>query len=203
MDHNITKTGIWTGGPWENSDIVKINKNNIQIGENLVLNSYGLLASNLGPADGSRREYFAINLGQSLPLNTNDNITISFDLYMTVKTANPSLQVYNTNNKGPHQVTGGINIFAGETHTVGEIISKRVILNTKIAATRTDANKTEDYLEFYSNYGSNNWFSVSNLKIEKGHNGGIWTPANGEFGMPIINNEILYNPIEANQFYEY
>ena len=40
MDHNITKTGIWTGGPWEGFDVAALQKGNLQINPNLLPGSH-------------------------------------------------------------------------------------------------------------------------------------------------------------------
>jgi hypothetical protein len=41
---------------------------------------------------------------------------------------------------------------------------------------KTDATLTEDWIEFYSEYGTNNWYSISNLHIEVGEVETPWAP---------------------------
>lgn len=148
---------------------------NIKIGgRNLVLNSKDIVADNLGSDLGSRKEYVALNLGQSYMDIPNDTqVTISFDIEMVVNTANPSLQIYNTNNKGLKTITGTSKLF---TAVVGSTIKERVHTVTRILD-RTDANKTDNYIELYSVYGTNNFFKITNLKVETGNKATDYSPA--------------------------
>ena len=148
---------------------------------NYILNSSGVFLTNLGSADGSRLEYRAKSLGQNLPIASGTTITISFDLHMEFKTANPYLYVYNTNNKGPHQTINGINALAGRTVQVGDIIHERISVTGTITD-RDSPTQTTDFIEFYSNYGSNNWFSISNIKLEVGSGATAYVPA--EMNLP-------------------
>ena len=151
--------------------------NNLEIGgRNLALNTAGVILSSLGSASGSKKEYQSFNLGVSLPVSDGDDICISFDLYMTVNSANPYLFVYNSNIKGPHITCTNTNVLGGETHPVGEIINRRISFVVTIHD-RNNADKTTDWIEFYSTYGSSNWYSISNLKIERGNRPTDWTPA--------------------------
>lgn len=146
---------------------------------NLALGSGGTIASTLDGANpsiyGYRPEYIPINLGNSVSLGETVKLTVSFDLVMTVATANPTLQVYNSNNKGPMQFSG-VNALAGETHAAGETIEKRIAV-TGNWSPRADANKPTNFLEFYSTYGTNNYFSISNLMVELGEVAHPWRPA--------------------------
>ena len=159
--------------------------NNLEIGgKNYVLNSSGTLVSGLGSADGSNKEYQALNVGQSyMDIPHGTQVTISFDLYMTVNTANPKLYVYNTNSKGPksfsNSPTGtgsnpGVLLFF--TAAAGTVIDERVSV-TGYINDRTSPALTTNWLEFYSYYGTSNWFSISNLKLEKGNKATDWSPA--------------------------
>lgn len=161
-------------------------KDNVSIfgGTNLILNSKGILANGLGSTAGSRKEYQAINLGQSyMDIAAGTQVVISFDLEMTVNTANPTLQVYNTNNKGPKAFSNNASgtgsaggILKNFVAAVGTTIKQRVYVVGYIND-RTSPTITNNYLEFYSNYGSSNWFSISNLKMEKGNKPTDWSPA--------------------------
>jgi len=158
---------------------------NISVGgRNYVLNSSGTLVSGLGSAAGSRKEYQALNVGQSyMDIPHGTQVTISFDLYMTVNTANPFIQVYNTNNRGPKAfsssatgtgTTAGVSKFF--TAAAGSVIDERVSV-TGYINDRTSPMISNNFLEFYSSYGTSNWFSISNLKLEKGNKPTDWSPA--------------------------
>lgn len=146
---------------------------------NLARNSGGAVVDNLDGASpssqGYRPEYACFDMGNSLSFEGSVRLTVSFDLVMTVSTANPTLTVYNTNNKGPMQF-GGVNALSGETHAAGETIEKRVAV-TSSWSPRSDANRQTNYLEFYSTYGTGNYFSISNLMVELGDVAHPWSPS--------------------------
>lgn len=152
-------------------------------GRNYVLNSGGILANNRGSASGSNKEYIALDLGQSyMDVPEGTQVVVSFDLVMDVATANPTLQVYNTNNDGPkcfsylagHGEASGPT--ARFTAAVGDVINQRVSV-TGYIRDRDNPPKSTNWLEFYSNYGSSNFFSIANLKLEVGNVATDWTPA--------------------------
>ncbi len=158
--------------------------NNLQVGgRNYILNSKGVLADNRGSESGSKKEYIALDLGQSfMNLPEGTQVTVSFDLIMDVNTANPTLQVYNTNNDGPKcfsliqghgEATGPILYF---TASAGSFINERVSV-TGYIRDRDNPPKDTNWLEFYSGYGTSNFFSIANLKLEKGNKATDWTPA--------------------------
>lgn len=159
---------------------------------NYILNSSGVFLTNLGSAQGSRQEYRAKSLGQNLPITSGTTITISFDLHMEFNTANAYLYVYNTNNKGPHQTINGINALAGRTVAVGDIINERISVTGTITD-RDSPTQTTDYIEFYSNYGSNNWYSISNIKLEIGRAATPYIPAGIEIDTTKIEDSSGYN----------
>ena len=143
--------------------------------ENLAKNTAGVLVDKLNNALDSRTEYYAFNCGTPLNVSNGDKVTISFDLYEVVRTAGSGyLYIYNTNNKGPHQIVG-VNALAGRTIAVGDIIDEHISFTTTIS-TRSDANQTNDFIEFYSTYGTNNFYKISNFKIEKGEIATPWCP---------------------------
>ena len=147
--------------------------------ENFILNSAGTFVSNLGSAEGSRAEFRSKTVGCSLPLEANQTYTLSFDLVMVINTpaAKPYFLVYNTNYRGPH---GGWiyyncnNLLAG-TYAAGDIIHKKIVI-TFTPTSFNAGNYENDNIEFYSTYGTNNWFEVSNIKLEKGSIATPWCP---------------------------
>ena len=167
----------WNNGAWVKVTDYKTAIDNIQIGgRNLARNTKGVIIDKTESADGSRNEYAYFDLGCALPLNNNDDICISFDLYMVVRTAKPKLAVYNSNNKGVHQTCIYTNILSGTSYQVGDIIDERITFVSTITD-RESPSLPHDYLEFYSDYGTNNFFRISNLKVEKGNKATDWSPA--------------------------
>lgn len=139
-------------------------------GRNYVLNSAGVLASHLE----SGNEYIAINLGQSyMDIEDHTQVTVSFDLEMTVVTANPTLLLYNTNVKGPKQFSNETLQF---TATAGTTIKGRYSV-TSLILDRANPTVSYNTLEFYSTYNTGNVFSIANLKLEVGNKATDWTPA--------------------------
>lgn len=165
---------------------------NLEIGgRNYILNSANIISNKLDSTPGSRAEYHAINVGQSyMEIPNGTEVTISFDLEMTVNTANPTLAVYNANNKGPKALYYSTLNF---TAAVGTTIKKRCYVQNTISD-RADANKPDNYIEFYSNYDTSNWFSISKLKLELGNKATDWTPAPEDIENRIddVNNDLTY-----------
>ena len=143
-------------------------------GRNYILNSANLSASGLGSVAGSRAEYRTIDVGQSyMNINSGTEVTISFDLEMTVNTANPNLTIYNGNRFGPKMITSKSIKF---TAAVGDTIKQRCSVVTQITD-RENPSLTTNTIEFYSTYDTSNWFKVSNLKLEVGNKATDWSPA--------------------------
>ena len=138
--------------------------------DNLAHNTYGL-----SPFSTSQVEFKAYDVGV-LDVTNGETITVSFFLDMTVATAASSgyLQVYNTNYKGPHQIVA-VNVLAGRKLVVGEDIHERISFTTTIN-NRSDANRSTDVLEFYSNYNTENEIFISNIKVERGTKATQWSP---------------------------
>ena len=174
---NINSSGVLTIGAMNSSTQQDILNSNISIGgTNLARNTGGVVVSGLGSEAGSRKEYQCFDLGKELPMTDGEAITISFDLYMPVVTSTPMLLVYNTNNMGPHQTIASRNVLAGNSYVAGDTIDERIV-TTGTITDRDNANTPHDWLEFYSNYGSSNFFSISNLKVERGNQATDWSPA--------------------------
>ena len=143
-------------------------------GRNYILNSANLSVSGLGSSAGSRAEYRTIDVGQSyMSIENNTEVTISFDLEMTVNTANPTLMVYNSNRLGPKIIASKSLKF---TASVGDTIKQRCSVVTQITD-RENPSLTSNTIEFYSTYDTSNWFKISNLKLEKGNKATDWSPA--------------------------
>lgn len=146
-------------------------------GKNYILDSANKSVSGLGSTAGSNCEYRALNVGQSyMDIADGTDVVISFDLEMTVNAKNPSLQVYNTNNKGPKTIISQSLRF---TASVGDTIKRRCSVKTTVRD-RPKAEVTDDdnnYIEFYSTYGTSNWFKITKVKLETGTVATDWTPA--------------------------
>lgn len=184
------------------------------VGENLVLDSASKNVSHLT----SGNEYIAINLGQSyMDIASGSTVTISFDIELKYMNNSDSYKsyflVYNTNNKGPKQITNvtfSSQIYNGET--VGTTIKKRVSGTTTIVD-RASSNTNNNWIEFYTGYGTENVYAISNLKIELGSHPTPWTPApsdaiyvGAEHGFIETDGSIakFYSDFaEANEFIEY
>lgn len=165
--------------------------NNGMGGENLLLNSYGTIVDKTNNASGSRTEYFAWNVGSSyININETTQVTISFDLYMHVNdfsVYSGALSIYNTNNKGPVQLNTVSYCFKDE-YEIGDTIDKRISFTTTLVP-RSDATKTDNFIEFYTGYGSNNFYKISNVKLQLGNKATSWCPAKSE----LIDNNIIYD----------
>ena len=142
-------------------------------GTNRIFGSEGLQVSGLGSEPGSHKEWLGLYTGQSyMDIPGGTMVTLSFDLYMTVNTANPTLHIYNTNYPGPKQFRPGTLYFEA---AAGSVIDKRVSLTSVLDD--TSSTQAYNYLEFYSTYGTSNWYSISNIKMEVGNKATSWSPA--------------------------
>ena len=168
-------------------------------GRNYILNSANLSVSGLGYSAGSRAEYRTIDVGQSyMNIKNNTEVTISFDLEMTVNTANPTLMVYNSNRLGPKMFVSKSLKF---TAAVGETIKQRCSVVTQITD-RENPSLTTNTIEFYSTYDTSNWFKISNLKLEIGNKATDWSPApedlnNITFQVYAPNGYLLTNELQS------
>jgi len=85
---------------------------------------------------------------------------------MIVRTLPVYFMVYNSNNKGPIQfpsigVSSQINSLNPE---IEQIIKTRIVVPATLTK-RDNATQTKNFIEFYSNYGSNNFYKISNIKM--------------------------------------
>ena len=182
-----TQTGSYD---FKAAKAVQDNLDNMVIGgTNLILNSAGVLGDHLTTGN----EYIAINVGKSyMNVQHGTQVTVSFDLKMTVNTANPTLLVYNTNNKGPKAFsnsatgTGGVSgVSVSFTAAANTTLERRVSV-TGYINDRTSPSLTDNYLEFYSTYNTGNVFSISNLKLELGNKATDWSPAPEDMIQPYV-----------------
>lgn len=146
------------------------------------------LATNTGirnPDQSQQVEFRAFKIG-NLPITAGETVTISFDLKMEIGTAitngTPYLYIYNTNYRGPHgqwiSYTNNTTtkIIPIGNYAVGDIIQRRVFFTTNVASSFNAGSYTEDWIEFYSNYNTENKITITNLKIERGSIATPWCP---------------------------
>lgn len=91
------------------------------------------------------------------------------------------LLVYNTNNAGPVQISNAAYYFKNY-YAVGDIINDRISLTTTLVP-RANPTKTDNFIEFYTGYGTNNFYKISNVKIELGSSSTPYTKALADFGI--------------------
>ena len=200
---NLNKQGVWT--------II----NDGTLNENLLLNSAGVIIDKQNNTLDSRTEYYAWDVGQSYAdISESTQVTISFDLEMLVRDTTGyggRLQIYNTNNKGLVQISS-ISYYFKNEYAVGDYIDKRVSLVTTLVP-RTDATQQKNFIEFYSGYGTNNFYKISNVKLEKGNKATLWTPNPSDIDyIPVSPTSgiietgniarIYSNRMDAHEFYE-
>ena len=200
---NLNKQGVWTVS------------NDCTLNENLLLNSAGVIIDKQNNALDSRTEYYAWDVGQSYAdISESTQVTISFDLEMLVRDTtgySGQLYIYNTNNKGLVQISG-ISYYFKNEYVVGDYIDKRVSLVTTLVP-RTDATQQKNFIEFYTGYGTNNFYKISNVKLEKGNKATLWTPNPSDTdyisvsptsGIIETGNiaRVYSNRVDAHEFYE-
>ena len=177
--------------------------------ENLILNSKALTISCFNQANDSRREYVAVDLGQSyMNIPNGTQVTISFDLKMKLNkvTTSPDkfyLLVYNTNNKCPKafsSLSTTISINSLKINLSGDIgtIYKGRVSTTGFIVDRSSfetVTKTNNFLEFYTDYGSNNFYEITNIKMEEGSIATPWIPnsADALYSELGLNDNIIYD----------
>ncbi|MFD0825860.1 phage tail spike protein [Neobacillus sp. M.A.Huq-85] len=142
---------------------------NVQVGgRNLFLGSGSAVVGGLSYAAGSNAEYQTLDIKNAWKDNcvSGDTVTISFDVVMA---KGNYLQIYNSNNAGPFTFTSKSFSNIGTT-------KKRLAFTTTLQS-RASPTKTNDTIEFYSTYGTSDWFKITNVKLEKGNIATDWSQA--------------------------
>lgn len=153
-------------------------------GRNLVINSKDLEFDHTALQPGSivggyKAEFVSKSVGNAYkdaPIG--QPITISFDLKMKVNTITstlPYLAVYNSNHQGDRSFGDNTIDLKPYCSNVGEVINRKIVIKTRLYA--GSKVKDSNHIEFYSDYYSSNYFGISNLKIEYGHEATDWTEA--------------------------
>lgn len=178
---------------------VQTNLDNLEIGgRNLARNT-----GERTPDDTTQVEWVGFDIGE-LPITTNEVLTVSFDLKMVIGTAvtngSPYLQVYNTNYKGKHGQWIGITNSASYpvfipigNYPVGTIIEKRCSCTITTPSAFVEGTMEHDWIEFYSNYSTENAITITNIKVEKGNKPTSWTPAPEDVEADITNAQTTAN----------
>jgi hypothetical protein len=124
-----------------------------------------------------------------MDLQDGEDIVISFDLSLTVNEQDPTgyhdhpvLEVSNDLNSlfGPVAFEKRTIIFSDipEDAPEGTIFSGRYSITTK-AQRRSETNKVDNYIEFNSVDGSDNYFDIYNIKVERGTVATAWETREG------------------------
>lgn len=135
---------------------------------NLLLNSAKLKAGKLHQKNPSKAEYDYLNVGKSLDdLSSGTTITISFDIE-TTEFGVDSLMVYNTNHKGPKEIGKRYirDIPAG--------ITRQSV--TTLVRDNDNPDQEDSYIEFFTEYGTDQLFEITNISINKGSYALDWKP---------------------------
>lgn len=139
-------------------------ENNFIGGENLLKGSEFLNVGDINAVPGTSGEYNSLNIGETFQnenLPDGTKITISFDV--ETLTGIDNLQVYNNNNPGPQGFT---------TRTIQDIpvgISRQRIKTTLFNRDPVDVQRVGNFIEFYSTYGTDQFYNIRRIKIELGH----------------------------------
>ena len=217
MDHNITKTGIWTGGPWEGFDIAALQKGNLQINPNLLSQYVTPGQAAPGSTATAGRTIYLENYGIQIPATENADTYFRFFLISQLTTGTKyTFSCY---------VDGLINgtyynfpFFAQGNASMGYIQLNHNGLN-QVTFTMTNQTQTAVtdpqgrtiYIMFMDDNGRNiatgqGAFQIRKCKLEVGDKATPWIPNITDSIYTIygfISDESLSNPIKANQFYEY
>lgn len=221
MDHNITKTGIWTGGPWEGFDVATLQKGNLQINPNLLPHTsieYGLgyfVPYASGTVTWSNEQmYNGHNTMKVTPSssNTSSGATSNYNnnsaILVNGQTYTYSCMIYST--LADHFDTSSLGHF--QTEAGGNAHNRTIIANpcnipankwTRVYITFKPTANNTIFRSFFIYFGSTSQIIyVTEIKLEVGDKVTPWVPhINDTYGL--VDNGNLMLPIEANQFYEY
>lgn len=132
-------------------------------GENLLRGSDKIVVGDMYAVAGSSAEYQSQTIGDTFKENVPEGsmVTISFDV--ETLTGIDSLQVYNNNNAGSQGIVSKSikNIPAGK--------SRQHVKTTVFHRAEADINRINNFIEFYSTYGSSQFYRISRIKIELGN----------------------------------
>lgn len=158
--------------------------------ENIAINT-----GTRSPDQTSQVEWKGFKIG-NLPITEGEQLTVSFDLEMKIGTAitnaRPYLLVYNTNYRGQHgqwiyaSNSSTYDMIPSGTYAVGDIIKRRVSFTINAASTFNPGTYSEDWIEFYSNYSTENEITIKNIKIERGDTATPWCPNSSDSSATII-----------------
>lgn len=218
MDHNITKTGIWTGGPWEGFDVAALQKGNLQINPNLLSKyvSPGQAAPG-STAAGGRTEYLE-DYGIQIPATENADTYFRFFLIqqLTVGTK----YTFSCNVKGLKDGTYYNFPFFAQNNTAMGVIQLNhnglnsttfTMTNSQTQTSITDPDGRTVYIMFMDDSArglatGQGSFQITQCKLEQGDKATPWIPNATDSIYTTYNftsGNALALPIEANQFYEY
>lgn len=132
-------------------------------GENLLKGSDSIAVGDINATPGSDAEYQSQSIGDTFKEHIPEGspVTISFDVE-TLSGIN-SLKVYNSNNLGPQGIEPGY------INGIPKGKSRVHVKTTVFHRPESEINRINNFIEFYSVYGSSHFFRIDRIKIEMGH----------------------------------
>ena len=217
MSNNITKTGIITGGPWEGFSTVALMKNDLQINPNL-LSKY-VTPGQAAPgsiATAGRTEYLG---NYSIQIPAIENADTYFRLFLIQQLIVGTKYTFSCYVNGLKEGTYYNFPFFKQSNTAMGVIQLNHNGLNSFTFTMTDQTQTSIvdpdgntiYIMFMDDSGRNiasgqQTFQITKCKLEIGDKVTPWIPNITDSiytSRNFISNNILTNPIQANQFYEF